>query len=128
LANRHAIYEVDFTNQLKANIVAKYSIMSESHIHSLWVNNDYVIAQITANVTSTTNETTLYNSTMVFSRGTRSYLNAHEVFDHKSSNVIIDLQREDNLLLIIEEHQTSLHKLNVPLLLVYPVDSSVLGK
>lgn len=38
LATNHAIYEVDFSNQLRPQIVAKYSIMSNSLIQSIWVN------------------------------------------------------------------------------------------
>lgn len=77
LANHHSIYEVDFTNQLRPQIITKYSIMSNSTIHSVWVNEEYVFAQISANVTSSTNGTTWYNSSIVFSRNTRTYLNAY---------------------------------------------------
>lgn len=38
LATNHAIYEVDFSNQLRPQIIAKYSIMSNSLIQSIWVN------------------------------------------------------------------------------------------
>lgn len=91
LSNRHAIYEVDFSNQLKPDIVAKYSIMHDAIVHELWVNREYVIAQFSANATSTENVTQLYNTTIVFSRKTRSYMHAHEVYEHSTSHVIIDL-------------------------------------
>lgn len=77
LANHHSIYEVDFTNQLRPQIITKYSIMSNSTIHSVWINEEYVFAQISANVTNSTNGTTWYNSSIVFSRNTRTYLNAY---------------------------------------------------
>lgn len=38
LATNHAIYEVDFSNQLRPQIITKYSIMSNSTIQSVWVN------------------------------------------------------------------------------------------
>lgn len=38
LATNHAIYEVDFSNQLRPQIITKYSIMSNSIIQSVWVN------------------------------------------------------------------------------------------
>jgi hypothetical protein len=78
LANHHAIYEVDITNQVRPTIITKYSIMSNATITSLWVNEEYVFAQISANVT-TTSDNAWYNSTLIFSRGTRSYLNAFEI-------------------------------------------------
>lgn len=45
LANRHAIYEVDWTDQIRPKIVTKYSLMSDSFIRSLWVNHNFVIVQ-----------------------------------------------------------------------------------
>ena len=50
LANYHAIYEIDFSNQLQPNIIAKYNLMEDSYVTSLWVNRQYVIAQVVANV------------------------------------------------------------------------------
>jgi hypothetical protein len=76
LANHHSIYEVDFTDQIRPQIIRKYSIMSNASIHSLWVNEDYVIAQFSANVTTSTNRTVAYNPSIVFTRGSRTYLNA----------------------------------------------------
>lgn len=120
LANSHAIYEIDFTNQMKPDIIAKYSIMSNSHIQSIWVNRHYVVAQFTANATSPENITTLYNTTIVFSRKTRSYMNAHEIFEHNSSNVIIDLERSTDYLMIMNETKITYHRMTVPMLVANP--------
>jgi hypothetical protein len=38
LANQHAIYEIDFTNQFYPQILTKYSIMSNATVISLWLN------------------------------------------------------------------------------------------
>lgn len=77
LATDHAIYEIDFTNQLRPQIITKYTLMSNSTVQQVWVNEQYVIAQVSANVTNSTNGTTWYNSSIVFSRGTRTYMNAY---------------------------------------------------
>jgi hypothetical protein len=56
--------------------------MNNATIHSLWVNEDYVIAQFSANVTTSANQTMLYNPSIVLNRGCRTYLNAFEIFEH----------------------------------------------
>lgn len=38
LATDHAIYEVDFSNQLRPQIITKYTLMSNSSVTSVWVN------------------------------------------------------------------------------------------
>ena len=38
LANDHGIYEVDWSNQIRPIIMAKYSLMEGSRVSSLWVN------------------------------------------------------------------------------------------
>lgn len=58
LANDHAIFEVDWTNQIKPITLTKYSIMEGAWMHSLWVNEEYVVAQTIANVTNEKNITT----------------------------------------------------------------------
>jgi hypothetical protein len=45
LANSHAVYEVDWTNQIQPVILTKYSIMSNSFVNSLAVNHNYVVVQ-----------------------------------------------------------------------------------
>lgn len=79
LATDHAVYEVDFTNQLQPQIITKYTLMANSSVSQVFVNEDYVFVQLSANVTTSTNGTAWYNSTMIFSRGTRSYMNAYEI-------------------------------------------------
>ncbi len=38
LATDHAIYEIDFTNQLRPQIITKYTLMSNSTVQQVWVN------------------------------------------------------------------------------------------
>lgn len=51
LAHDHALFEIDWSNQIKPEIVTKYSIPDGSRLHDIWVNDKYVIAQLTANLT-----------------------------------------------------------------------------
>lgn len=53
--------------------------MHDAEVTSLWLNGDYVIAQVYANVTDAKNDTVEYNSSIIFSRGTRTYLNAYAI-------------------------------------------------
>lgn len=128
LATRNAVYEIDFTNQLRPQIITKYSLMANSTVTQVWVNEEYVIAQVSANVTNATNGTTWYNSSFVFSRGTRSYLNAYEVIEHNSSNVILDFERSTDLVLVIEPEYMRLYRLNRPILSVRPTNNNTLHK
>ena len=92
LANDHAIYEIDFSNHLQPKTIAKYAIMHLSRVHSLWVNEEYVVAQISANVTTGVEGVTeWYNSTIVFNRDSRTYLHAYDILEHTAENVIIDM-------------------------------------
>lgn len=55
LANEHGIYEVDWSNQIRPVLMAKYSLMEGSRVSSLWVNEEYIACQVKANVTNSTN-------------------------------------------------------------------------
>lgn len=102
--------------------------MSNSTVYQLWVNEEYVIAQISANVTTGGGGTMWYNSSMVFSRNTRTYLNTYEILEHNSANVILDFERDTDLVLVIEESYTRLYRLNMPILSVWPTNNSTMGK
>ncbi len=128
LATRSAVYEVDFSNQIRPKIITKYSLMSNSSVYQVSLNEEYVIVQFSANATTAGNGTTWYNSSIVFSRGTRSYLNAYEILEHNSSNVILDFERSSNLILVIEPDYMRLYRLNRPILSVRPTNNNTLNK
>lgn len=128
LATDHAIYEVDFTNQLQPQIITKYTIFANSTVQQVFVTEDYVYVQLSANVTTSTNGTTWYNSSMVFSRGTRSYMNVYEVLEHNTHNVIVDVEKSTNLVLVIEESYMRLYRINMPMLSIRPTMNNTLGK
>lgn len=129
LANEHAIYEVDFSNHLQPKTIAKYSIMQGSRVHSVWVNEEYVVAQLSANVTtSVQGQIAWYNSTIVFNRNSRTYLNAYDILEHASENVIIDMERATSMVLVIDPTYTRVYKLNTPIMTVYPTSQSLLNR
>lgn len=46
LANDHSIMELDWTNQIKPVMITKYSIPEGAWMHDLWVNDQFIVAQI----------------------------------------------------------------------------------
>jgi hypothetical protein len=103
LANSHAIYEVDWTNQIQPLIITKYSILAESRVDSLAVNDKYVIVQSEGNVTARDGSQVLYNTTWVFTRGSRTYTNAYAIIPHSSATTLIDFNRQNSFIMSIDE-------------------------
>jgi len=128
LANDHGIYEVDWTNQIKPIIKAKYSLMEGSKVSSLWVNEEYIACQVKANVTNGTNQTEEYHSTIIFDRGTRTYTNAYAVIHHSSSRAIVDMNLQHNALLSIDEDSIDTYFIDEPMITIYPTNPSILNK
>jgi hypothetical protein len=102
LAHDHALIEVDWSNQIKPQIVTKYSIPDGSWIHDIWVNEQYVIAQLTANLTNEKGVSSSTQSTYVFSRGSRTYLNAYAAIPHPNFHAFVDFQRDTGQMLTID--------------------------
>ena len=57
LATTHSIIEVDWSSTISPEIIAKYSLMDSTHLNSLWLDEEYIIAEIWANITHAHNET-----------------------------------------------------------------------
>jgi hypothetical protein len=127
MANDHGIYEVDWTNQIKPVLMAKYSLMEGSRVSSLWVNEEYIACQLKANVTNSTNQTEEYHSTIVFDRGTRTYTNAYATIHHSSNRAIIDMNLEHNMLLSIDEDSIDTYFVDEPMVTLYPSDPKSLN-
>lgn len=128
LANEHGIYEIDWTNQIRPTVIAKYSLMENSQVTDVWVNEEYIACQLKANVTNSTNQTEEYHSTIIFDRGTRTYTNAYAVIHHSSSNVVIDLNIQHNVLLSIDEDSIDTYFIDEPLLFLWPQNNSKVGQ
>lgn len=128
LAHDHAIIELDWTNQLKPEIITKYSIPENAWMHDLWVNEQYVVAQITANLTDSQGKTVAYQSTYVFTRGSRTYLNAYAAIPHPNFHSFVDLHRANSQMLTIDTDGLVLYQLSSPRVSVFPQNPSLLNK
>lgn len=128
LANSHGIYEVDWTNQLRPNVIAKYSLMESSNVTAVWVNEEYIACQVVAMVLDSKNQSVEYHSTIIFDRGTRTYTNAYVVIHHSSSKASIDLNIQHNSLLSIDEDSIDTYFIDEPWMYLYPDDRSYIGK
>jgi hypothetical protein len=128
LAHDHAIYEIDWTNQIKPEIITKYSVPEGAWMHDLWVNEGYVVAQITSNLTNSKNETVAYQSTYVFTRGSRTYLNAYLAIPHSNFHAFVDLNRDNSQMLVIDSDALILYQISAPRLSIIPQDPALLNK
>lgn len=122
-SNRHAVYEIDWTNQIFPKLITKYSLMANSTVMSLQVNHRYVVVQSESNST----EGHLYNMTWVFTRGSRVYSNAYAVISHSSWNTFVDFNRQYSFILSIDEDNFQLWELNAPRLMINPTSESLIG-
>jgi hypothetical protein len=129
LAHDHAIFEIDWTNQIKPEIITKYSIPENAWMHDLWVNEGYVVAQITANLTDAkTNQTSAYQSTYVFTRGSRTYLNAYLAVPHPNFHAFVDLHRDNSQMLVLDTDGYGLHQISTPRLSIIPENPQLKNK
>jgi hypothetical protein len=117
LANSHAVYEIDWTNPSKPQEAGKYSLLHGSYVRSLWLNEDFVIVQASANVTYGAGFM-INNYTWVLDRGDRTYGTAFKVVDHKHWNAFTHFNRRDNQLMIADEKGIVTYQLTVPYLSV----------
>lgn len=127
LAHNHSIIEVDWSNQIQPQIVTKYSIPDNSQISDLWVNEQYVVVQLTANLTNEKQQELTYQSTYVFTRGSRTYTNAYAAIPH-ISNAFVDLNRDTNQILTIDALGLYIYHLSSPIVTINPTSQDLLNK
>ncbi len=120
--------EIDWTNQIRPEIVTKYSIPDNSWIHDLWVNERYVAVQIAANLTNEKQQSVEYQSTYVFTRGSRTYTNAYVAIPHVNFHAFVDMHRDNNQLLTIDTEQLAVYQLSSPILSINPTSPDLKGK
>ena len=91
LANEHSIYEFEWRDSSNAVLKNKYSLMENSKVQQMVINDRFVVVQSKANAADAENagNDVEYDYTWIFTKGSRTYANAHVVIDHKSSNVEI---------------------------------------
>ena len=128
LAHDHAIFEIDWTNQIKPMLLTKYSIPEGAWIHDLWVNEQYVVTQLTANLSDSKNQSRAYQSTYVFTRGSRTYLNAYAAIPHPNFHAFVELNRDNSQIMTIDTDRIAVMQISTPIVSVMPVNPNLLGK
>ena len=127
LSNNHAVYEISWDRGSEPYLVTKYTLPSNSSVHSLMIDEKFVIVQASANMT-TKNESLMSNYTYIFTKGSRTYLNAYKVIEHHSTNVLLDFDRVEKRLIIVAETNVTNYKLNDATLYIFQNSSEALSK
>jgi hypothetical protein len=128
LANQHAVYEVNMDRPSTPILVAKYSLMQHSMVHNIIIDEKYLVVQASANASTGENTTTMLNYTWVFSKNSRTYLNAFKVIDHNSTDVLIDMNRYKEELMIFDQKGIRHYKLNDPIITLQQRNESTVGQ
>lgn len=129
LANHHAVYEIDWSSHSNPKLLTKYSLMSGSRVDSVQVNNFYVVVQAEANVShGNSSFYTIYNTTWVFTRNSRTYSHAYVAIMHDSFNTFVAFNMEHSIILSMDEEGLDLYRLNFPLLGLYPQQTSLVNQ
>lgn len=128
LAHDHSLFEIDWSNTIQPQIITKYSIPDGSTIFSLWVNEQYVAVQLSANLTDDQNVTLPSASTYIFTRGSRTYMNSYVSIPHPNHHAFVDLNRDTNQIMSMDTDKIMVHLLQIPTVKVFPIDSSLLNK
>ena len=110
LANAHAVYEIDWADTIDPVTLNKYSLVEHSHIRSVNLNDRYLIVQSAANVTNDDNKEIELDYTWVFTKGSRTYMNAYHIINHNSSRVEISFNSRRDQILIADEAGLTLFK------------------
>ena len=87
LSNKHSVYEIDWKDISRPLLINKYSLMENSTVKNLLLNDQYLIVQSSAEAYNSTNPKFNIDYTWVFSKGSRTYLNAYYTIEHNSSIV-----------------------------------------
>lgn len=102
VANKHSVYEIDWHVLTKPVLINKYSLMENSNVKQVFMNDRYLIVQSSADAYNATNPKFPIDYTWVFTKGSRTYLNAYHVINHNSSIVEVDFDREKSQLYIAD--------------------------
>lgn len=103
--------------------------MSGSRVDSVHINNFYVVVQAEANVTNANSSYyTIYNTTWVFTRNSRTYSHAYVAIMHDSFNTLVAFNMEHSIILTMDEEGLDLYRLNFPILGLYPQQGTPLNQ
>jgi hypothetical protein len=109
-------------------VVNKYSIPSDSQVRDIKINDKYVVVQAKANVTNSNNSNYEVDYTWIFTKGSRTYMNAYQVIQHNSSKVDIDLDPSLNHIYSADEGGLALFKIDEARLNLHYINQSLIGK
>jgi len=71
------------------------------------------------------NESKRYQSTYVFTRGSRTYTNAYVAIPHKTTQAFVDLHRDNNQLLTIDTEGFKIYQLSTPYVSFLPTNPNM---
>jgi len=94
----------------------------------LWVNELYVIVQLTANLTYQNGTATTTQSTYVFTRGARTYMNAYVAIPHPDFHAFVDFERDNSQLLTFDTVKMAVYQLSTPIVSLFPQNADLIGK
>jgi hypothetical protein len=109
-------------------VVNKYTIPSDSQVRDIKINDKYVIVQAKANVTNNNNTSYEVDYTWIFTKGSRTYMNAYQVIQHNSSKVDIDLDPSMSHIYSADESGLALFKIDEARLYLHYINQSMVGK
>ena len=126
LSNEDVIYEVDWSDIENPYMISKYSLMPNSTVTQIFLNNRFVFAQ--ANSKSASGDIN-YHYTWVLTRGSRTYTNAFHVMNHSTEFTRIDLNADESFLIIMDNERLTNYALDEPYLsLKLPKDEDLLDR
>lgn len=98
LANTHAVHEVDWTDLEDPRLLNKYSLLPDSEVRQVFLNDRFVFVRSKA-----LNGDKVYNYTWTFTRGDRTFTRAFTVMSHSDANTFVDFNPEMSYLMVVAE-------------------------
>ena len=98
ITNTHAVHEIDWTDLEEPLLLNKYSILPDSLVSQVFLNDRFIFVRSTASDGSTN-----FNYTWTFTRGDRTFSRAFAVMQHKSDQTLVDFNSELSYLMIISD-------------------------
>lgn len=92
LANSHSVYEIDWSRTVYPVLLTKYSLLPDSTIEQVALNQNYLVVQSFSKV-NTSSGPVVYNYTWIYNRGDRMYNKAFKVINHNTYKTFIDMNR-----------------------------------
>lgn len=108
LANSYSVYEIDWSELDAPKLLNKYSLMPNSKVNQIFLNNRFLVVNSVTNF----NETSLYNYTWIFTRGSRTYSNAFLTISHNTSEAFVDFNEGLSHLIVMDSYQFTNYKID----------------